>query len=54
LKGSNGPIKSKVDVEMEVIINFAEKEEADSFIKEYSNKKLDGKHSLTFQFRRAF
>lgn len=38
---------------MTVIINFVEKNDADEFIKEYSDKKLDGKNPLVFQFRRG-
>lgn len=33
-----------------MVIIFAEKSDADSFMKEYSEKVLDGKHSLSFSF----
>lgn len=35
---------------MEVVIIFGEKTDADAFMREYSEKKLDGKHSLSFSF----
>jgi hypothetical protein len=38
---------------MSVIINFMDKNEADEFIKEYADKKIDGKNTLQFQFRRG-
>jgi hypothetical protein len=38
---------------MTVIINFVEKDHANEFIKEYSDKMLDGKNPLVFQFRRG-
>lgn len=47
------PIEPGKDNAMTVIINFVEKNDADEFIKEYSDKKLDGKNPLVFQFRRG-
>ena len=38
---------------MSVIINFLNKNEADEFIKEYADKKIDGKNTLQFQFRKG-
>lgn len=38
---------------MSVIINFVSKDDANEFIKEYADKKLDGKTPLEFQFKRG-
>ena len=38
---------------MSVIINFFDKNQADEFIKEYADKKIDGKNTLQFQFRKG-
>lgn len=35
---------------MEVVVVLADKNEADSFIKYFSEKKLDGKYELSFSF----
>lgn len=44
------PIDSKNVQLMVVTVVLADKNEADSFIKSYSDKKLDGKYSLSFSF----
>lgn len=44
------PIVQGTDNKIEVTIVFSQKEEADSFINEYSNKFIDGKHRLSFSF----
>jgi hypothetical protein len=35
---------------MDVTVVLADKNDADSFVKKYSEKKLDGKYELTFTF----
>lgn len=55
LNGKDGnPIDPTKDTNMEVLINFEQKDQADQFIKQYTDKKLDGKNVLQFQFRRGF
>lgn len=49
-KRDRSPLDPKEDIKMEVIITFPEKEDANSFINDYSDKMLDGKYSLTFSF----
>jgi hypothetical protein len=49
-KKDRTPINPKTDIQMEVVVTFLEKEDADSFIREYSEKILDGEHPLTFTF----
>ena len=47
------PLEPGKDNSMSVIINFVSKDDANEFIKEYSDKMLDGKNPLVFQFRRG-
>lgn len=39
---------------LDVKIKFQKNEDADAFMKEYSDKVLDGKHNLTFTFTRSW
>jgi hypothetical protein len=46
------PIESAKEMPIEVEITFLNKDDADSLMREYSNKVLDGKRTLEFSFLR--
>jgi len=53
LRSTNGqPLEYSRDMPIEVEITFGNKEDADSLMREYSNKVLDGKRTLEFSFVR--
>lgn len=53
LKAANDkPIESAKEMPIEVEITFLNKDDADSLMREYSNKVLDGKRTLEFSFLR--
>lgn len=46
------PLEYRNDMPIDVEITFNNKEDADSLMREYSNKVLDGKRTLEFSFVR--
>lgn len=46
------PLEYRDDMPIDVEITFNNKEDADSLMREYSNKVLDGKRTLEFSFVR--
>jgi hypothetical protein len=50
---SDAPLEYSKEMPIDVKITFTNKEDADSLMKEYSNKVLDGKRTLEFSFVRG-
>lgn len=48
-----GEIVYKKDMGLDVKIRFHNEDDATAFMQEYSEKVLDGKHTLTFTFVRS-
>lgn len=46
------PLEHRREMPIDVEITFGNKEDADSLMREYSNKVLDGKRNLEFSFVR--
>ena len=51
--GDGRPLEYSKEMPIDVKITFANKDDADSLMREYSNKVLDGKRSLEFTFVRG-